>query len=205
MAKLYFRYGTVGSAKTLNLLAVTHNYQQQNKRVLLIKPKLDNRFGDEEVTSRAGLTKRADLLVTDQTIFEAKDFDGNDCIVVDEAQFLSKSIIDQLRAIASIHNIPVICHGLRTDFRGNLFEGSKRLFEVADSIEEVKTTCAYCNRKAIFNLKLVDGKPTLTGPSIELGAEEKYLPVCSGCYRSQLEHQYVAGIEQSSIPNGLTI
>lgn len=191
MAKLYFRYGTVGSAKTLNLLAVTHNYQQQNKNVILIKPKLDVRFGCEEVTSRAGLTKKADLLISDDTVFDSHEFDRVDCIVVDEAQFVSKSVIDQFRAIASIQNIPVICYGLRTDFRGNLFEGSKRLFEVADSIEEIKTTCAFCNRKAIFNLKLVDGKPTLTGPSIELGAEEKYLPACSSCYREQLEHQYV--------------
>jgi thymidine kinase len=197
MAKLYFRYGTVGSAKTLNLLAVTHNYQQQNKRVLLIKPKIDTRFGNDEVRSRAGLTKKADILVTEQTVFDSEDFHGTDCIVVDEAQFLGKSTIDQLRTIASIHKIPVICYGLRTDFRGNLFEGSKRLFEVADSIEEIKTTCAFCNRKAIFNLKLGDGKPTLTGPSIELGAEEKYLPACSTCYREQLENQYVAGLDLS--------
>lgn len=192
MAKLYFRYGTVGSAKTLNLLAVTHNYQQQNKHVCLLKPKLDVRFGSEEVTSRAGLTKKADILVCDETVFDGHAFAGVDCIVVDEAQFLSKSVIDQLRLVSSAHNIPVICYGLRTDFRGNLFEGSKRLFEVADSIEEVKTTCAFCNRKAIFNLKLVDGKPTLTGPTIELGAEEKYLPACSSCYRDQLEGQYVS-------------
>ena len=191
MAKLYFRYGTVGSAKTLNLLAVTHNYQQQNKAVILLKPKLDIRFGSEDVSSRAGLTKKADLLLTEDTVFDSHNFAGTDCIVVDEAQFLSKSVIDQLRAIASVQNIPVICYGLRTDFRGNLFEGSKRLFEVADSIEEIKTTCTFCNRKAIFNLKLVEGKPTLTGPSIELGAEEKYLPACASCYREQLEHQYV--------------
>jgi thymidine kinase len=192
MAKLYFRYGTVGSAKTLNLLAVTHNYQQQNKAVILLKPKLDIRFGSEDVSSRAGLTKKADLLLTEDTVFDSHNFAGTDCIVVDEAQFLSKSVIDQLRAIASVQNIPVICYGLRTDFRGNLFEGSKRLFEVADSIEEIKTTCTFCNRKAIFNLKLVEGKPTLTGPSIELGAEEKYLPACASCYREQLEHQYVS-------------
>jgi thymidine kinase len=113
MAKLYFRYGTVRSAKTLNLLAVTHRYQQQNKRVLLIKPKMDTRFGDADVKSRAGPNQRADILVTDQTIFDIKDFEGHDCIVVDESQFLSKSLIDQLRTIASGHNIPVICYGLR--------------------------------------------------------------------------------------------
>jgi thymidine kinase len=191
MAKLYFRYGTVGSAKTLNLLAVTHNYQQQSKRVCLLKPKLDIRFGENEVTSRAGLSKPADILITTDTIFDAGDFEGVDCVVVDEAQFLSTSVIDQLRGVASVQNIPVICYGLRTDFRGHLFEGSKRLFEVADSIEEIKTTCAFCNRKAIFNLKLVDGKPTVTGPTIELGTEERYLPTCPNCYRNALENQYV--------------
>jgi thymidine kinase len=192
MAKLYFRYGTVGSAKTLNLLAVTHNYQQQNKRVCLLKPKLDVRFGENEVTSRAGLSKLADILIAHDTVFDVADFAGIDCIVVDEAQFLATSVIDQLRSIASVQNIPVICYGLRTDFRGHLFEGSKRLFEVADSIEEIKTTCAFCNRKGIFNLKLVDGKPTVTGPTIELGTEERYLPTCPNCYRQALENQYVS-------------
>lgn len=191
MAKLYFRYGTVGSAKTLNLLAVTHNYQQQNKKVILLKPKLDDRFGAQEVTSRAGLSKNADILISNDTVLDESKFADADCIVVDEAQFLTKTMIDQFRSIATTHNIPVICYGLRTDFRGNLFEGSQRLFEIADSIEEIKTTCAYCNRKAIFNLKLIDGKATLSGPKIELGAEEKYLPACSNCYKTQLETQYV--------------
>jgi thymidine kinase len=201
MAKLYFRYGTVGSAKTLNLLAVTHNYQQQNKRVFLLKPRLDVRFGENEVTSRAGLSKTADILITDETLFDMNDFKGVDCIVVDEAQFLSKSVIDQFRAIASVQKIPVICYGLRTDFRGNLFEGSKRLFEIADSIEEIKTTCAFCNRKGIFNLKLVDGKPTVSGPTIELGTEERYLPACANCYRNALETQYVSDRTPCSTPD----
>jgi len=182
MAKLYFRYGTVGSAKTLNLLAVAHNYQQQNKQVCVLKPKLDVRFGAEDVRSRAGLTQKADRLISSDTVFAPREFHGIDCIVVDEAQFLSGPIIDQFRLIATTENIPIICYGLRTDFRGNLFEGSRRLLEVSDSIEEIKTTCAFCNRKAIFNLKLLNGKPTLEGPTIELGAEEKYLPACSKCY-----------------------
>lgn len=194
MAKLYFRYGTVGSAKTLNLLAVTHNYQQQKKKVLLLKPHLDVRFGLDEVTSRAGLTKKADMLLDDDTVLHPAAFMDISCVLVDEAQFLSKSLIDQLRYIATVMGIPVICYGLRTDFRGELFEGARRLFEVADSFEEVKTTCAFCNKKAIFNLKLVDGLPTLTGPTIELGTEEKYLPACSSCYRQQLEGQYFDGM-----------
>ena len=194
MAKLYFRYGEVGSAKTLNLLAVTHNYQQQKKSVFLMKPKLDDRFGSQDVSSRAGLSKRADMLPSDDTVLDPELLKGKDCILVDEAQFLSKSVIDQFRTIATVQNIPIICYGLRTDFRGTLFEGSKRLFEVSDSLEEIKTTCAFCNRKAIFNLKLIDGKASLTGPTIELGAEEKYLPACSKCYRLQIEQQYVATV-----------
>ena len=187
MAKLYFRYGTVGSAKTMNLLAVAHNYQQQKKRVVVLKPKMDIRFGANEVKSRAGLTMPADHLITADTVFGDDQFKGTDCIVVDEAQFLSRHVIDQFRTIATKDNIPVICYGLRTDFRARLFEGSLRLLEVADSIEEIKTTCAYCNRKAIFNLKLLNGQPTLEGPTIELGAEEKYLPACSKCYLTRIE------------------
>ncbi len=186
MSKLYFRHGTVGSAKTLNLLAVAYNYTQQGKKVILIKPRLDTRFGTEMVRSRAGLEREADLLVEPDTILDVEGMKGLDCVLVDEAQFLSSSLIDQLRQLTIRHNIPVICYGLRTDFRRNLFEGARRLMEVADSIEEVKTTCAFCNKKAIYNLKLLDGQPTLSGPTIDLGAEEKYLPSCHVCYAVRL-------------------
>ena len=105
-----------------------------------MKPKLDTRFGTQDVSSRAGLSKRADLLLTEDSVLDLETLKGKDCILVDEAQFLSKAVIDQFRLISTVHNIPVICYGLRTDFRGELFEGSKRLFEVADSLEEIKTT-----------------------------------------------------------------
>ena len=186
MAKLYFRYGTVGSAKTLNLLAVAHNYEQQHKRAFVIKPELDVSFGRELVHSRAGVEKKADLLVGAQTALDPKAFHGVDCILVDEAQFLSPELIDQLRVVSQEQGIPVICYGLRTDFRRQLFPGARRLMELADSIEEIKTTCNFCNRKAIFNLKLQGGIPTLGGPTIDLGAEEKYLPTCPGCYSKKL-------------------
>ena len=186
MAKLYFRYGTVGSAKTLNLLAVAHNYQQQGKRAFIIKPELDDRFGRELVHSRAGVEKRADLLVGPNTVLRPEAFEGVNCILVDEVQFLAPAIVDQLRAVTYEQGIPVICYGLRTDFRRTLFDGARRLMELADSIEEVKTTCNYCDRKAVFNLKLIDGQPTLDGPRIDLGAEEKYLPACACCYERQL-------------------
>lgn len=187
MAKLYFRHGTVGSAKTLNLLAVAHNYRQQNKRVLLIKPSLDTRFGTGTIRSRAGLDCEADLLVHAETRLDDDDFRGLSCALVDEAQFVSPAVIDQLRRITLDLEVPVICYGLRTDFRGDLFPGARRLFEMADTIEEVKTTCAFCNRKAIMNLKHSNGVATVEGPSVDLGAEEKYFPACWRCYTTQVE------------------
>jgi thymidine kinase len=188
MAKLYFRYGTVGSAKTLNLLAVAHNYEQQGKQAFLIKPSIDTRFGQENIRSRAGLEKKTHLLVDHSSLLDDGLFNGVDCILVDEAQFLSVSLIEQLRSVTIRLNIPVICYGLRTDFRSQLFDGSRRLLELADSIEEIKTTCAFCNKKAVFNLKIAEGSPSLDGPTIDLGTEEKYLPTCYRCY-----HRKVSG------------
>jgi thymidine kinase len=184
MAKLYFRYGAVGSAKTLNLLAVAHAYEQQEKRVVVIKTEVDTRFGHDLVKSRAGLQRVADLIVGPSTRLPVDRFAGVHCVLVDEAQFMSAAMIEQLRVLADESDVPVICYGLPTDFRAQLFEGSKRLMELADDIQEVKTTCAFCNRKAVFNLKLHGGRPTLSGPTIDLGTEEKYLPACSRCYTS---------------------
>lgn len=186
MAKLYFRYGTVASAKTLNLLAVAHNYRQQGRKILLLKPKLDTRFGQNIIRTRAGLETAADILIETNSSLPEESLAGIDCILVDEAQFIPASVIEQLHDIATFHNIPVICYGLRTDYRRRFFEGSARLLELADSIEEIKTTCSFCDRKAIFNLKLTHGKPTIEGPQIQLGAEETYLPTCKLCYQEKL-------------------
>src|SRR5579872_1841503 len=157
MAKLYFRHGTVGSAKTLNLLAVAHNYRQQGKKIILAKPDLDTRFGKERIKSRAGLEMQADILIVDENSLRGVDYCGVSCILVDEAQFLAGKVIEELRRIALDFDIPILCYGLRTDFKSHLFEGSARLMELADSIEEVKATCHYCNRKSIMNLKYVNG------------------------------------------------
>lgn len=186
MAKLYFRYGTVGSAKTLNLLAVAHNYRQQGKKVILLKPALDARFGQKAIRSRAGLESQADILLSEKTLLNFRTLEGASCLLVDEAQFLSPFVVDQLRRVASELEIPVICYGLRSDFKSHLFDGSRRLLELADSIEEIKTTCAFCNRKAIMNLKHVGGKVVTSGPSLDLGAEEKYLPACYSCYSREI-------------------
>ena len=188
MAKLYFRYGTVGSAKTLNLLAVAHNYRQQSKEVLLLKPSMDDRFGKEFIQSRAGLRMSADLLLSDDSVINEDLLRNISCVLVDEAQFLSAKIIDQFRDIATNHNVPVICYGLRSDFKTKLFEGSKRLLELADTVEEIKTTCNFCNKKSIFNLRVQNGVPTAEGASIQIGDPdyEKYLPVCAVCYNKKL-------------------
>jgi thymidine kinase len=185
MAKLYFRYGTVGSAKTLNLLAVAHNYRQQGKQILLMKPAIDTRFGRDIIATRAGLSMPADVVIEPSGFWATPPLHDYACILVDEVQFLRTEDIDILSAICRGHDIPVICYGLRTDFRKNAFPASQRLFEIADSLEEVKTTCHYCLRKAIFNLKLVDGVASVTGPNVDLGCEEKYLPTCAKCYQYQ--------------------
>jgi len=187
MAKLYFRHGTVGSAKTLNLLAVAHNYRQQGKQIFLLKPAMDTRFGKESIKSRAGLEMAADILIFPDTNLLEMSFEGISCLLVDEAQFLSSAAIEQLREITLKKEIPVICYGLRTDFRSRLFEGSLRLMELADSIEEVKATCHFCNRKSIMNIRHVNGVATLEGPTVLLGADEQYYPACYSCYRGQLD------------------
>lgn len=188
MPKLYFRHGAVSAAKTMNLLAVAHNYRLQGKPIILLKPALDVRYGFNNITSRSGLTEKVDFLIKPETNIlnlEPKD-EKIYCVLVDEAQFLDPAQIDQLRLATVTWDVPVICYGLRTDFRTKLFPGSQRLMEVADAIEEVKTTCQYCNKKAIMNLKHVNGKADTSGPVVQLGAEEKYFPTCFKCYRKSL-------------------
>ena len=182
MAKLYFRYGTMDSAKSMNLLAVAHNYRKQGKRVMLAKPRLDSRFGSCTISSRSGLEATADLLIDEDTVLDPRDFANLDCVLIDEAQFLPVAVIDDLRRITVDPGVPVICYGLRTDFRTQLFPGAQRLMELADRIEEVKVTCQYCSRKAICNLRFVNGTPTVRGPQIQLGADEQYAPVCWSHY-----------------------
>ncbi|MEE4302025.1 MAG: thymidine kinase [Pseudomonadales bacterium] len=183
MAKLYFRHGTMSSGKTLNLLAVAHNYENKGERIVVIRPRLDTRFGADAVQSRVGLAREADVLVDPDTQLDRSALAGAACILVDEAQFLSAQLVDQLREITWELDVPVIAYGLRTDFRTRAFEGSLRLLELADAIEEVKTVCHFCNSKAIFNLRISERGALVDGPQIELGADDRYRPVCGPCYR----------------------
>lgn len=172
----------MGSAKTLNLLAVAHNYRSQGKPVFIIKPAADARWGAHEVRSRAGFSMLADVVVSSTDPNEVlPDLSQYSAVLVDEAQFLLPAFVDRLRLI-TLTGIPVICYGLRTDFRGKLFPGSQRLLELADSIEEVKTTCQFCNRKAVFNMRLLGGAPVSEGEQVQLGGDESYVPSCFGCY-----------------------
>ena len=188
MAKLHYMYGTVSSGKTLQLLMIAHSYERQKKKVIIVKPEMDTRFGYGIIKTRVGLDRKADVLIDDDPhIFDIPDYTS--CILVDEAQFLSKEWIDTFRNISLLYDIPVICFGLKTDFKSNLFSGSKRLLEIADKIEEIKTICNCCTRKATMNIKMVNGNPTTEGPSIELGADEMYLPVCWDCYWAAIKKE----------------
>lgn len=180
MSKLYFRYGVVSSAKTLNLLATLHNYESQGKYAILLKPLLDTRTVNVE--SRAGLSHKPDLLVNiDTEIGKSIDglFGNASAILVDEVQFLTSSQIKDLRHISLFHDIPVICYGLRTKSDGELWESIITLMAIADSIEEIKTTCFYCNKKAIFS-KAIDNNNEL-GDIIN-PTWDGYIPVCANHY-----------------------
>lgn len=186
MAKLFFKYGTVFSAKSLNLIATAHNYETQGKKVLLLIPKIDTR-SEGFITTRAGFKLAAEVIDTHTNILDVynehlKKKERIDCVLVDESQMFSVEHINQLREIVSVFNTPVICYGLRVSYTLELFDASKRLFELADKLEEIKTICWYCKNKATHNLKLVDNQPEYAGNPIEIGGLEKYVPVCYDCY-----------------------
>ena len=173
MAKLYFRYGAMGSSKTANAIMVQYNYHERGQRALMLKPRLDNRDGNRLVGSRSGLT--APCAYVEE--LEGMDLSGYDCLIVDEAQFLKKEQVQQLVDIVDGAGIPVICYGLRADFQGNLFEGSTWLMAWADTIEEIKTVC-WCGRKATFNARVMDGRVVRSGEQILLGGNESYVALC---------------------------
>ncbi len=173
MAKLYFRYGAMGSSKTANAIMVQYNYHERGQNALMVKPRLDNRDGERIVGSRSGLS--APCIYMEE--LEDVDLSAYNCIIVDEAQFLKKAQVAQLVQIVDEMNIPVICYGLRADFRGELFEGSTWLMAWADTIEEIKTVC-WCGRKATCNARVVDGKVAREGEQIVLGGNESYVALC---------------------------
>jgi len=173
MAKLYFRYGAMGSSKTANAIMVQHNYHERNQRVLMVKPQLDNRDGERTLRSRSGLYTECMFMEEIDTL-PIKEYD---CVIVDEAQFLSKAQVETLVRLVDEENIPVIAYGLRADFQGNLFEGSQWLLAWADTIEEVKTIC-WCGKKATCNARVYDGQVVKHGEQIVLGGDNRYVSLC---------------------------
>ena len=190
MAKLYFKYGAMGSSKTANALITRFNYEERGMKVWLIKPSIDDRDGVNMIRSRIGLQASADVITPDKNLREEYEKHKDcDVIIADECQFFTSEQIDQLRQIVDILDIPVLCYGLRTDFLTKLFPGSLRLFEVADSITEIKTICS-CGKKAIVNARIDgEGKIVTEGGQILIGGNDSYVAMCHNCWKEEIKKQ----------------
>ena len=190
MAKLYFKYGAMGSSKTANALITKFNYEERGMRVWLIKPSIDTRDGAENISSRIGLSQRAHVITPDVNIFDTfKALGEHHVIIADECQFFTPVQIDQLRKIVDELNVPVLCFGLRTDFLTHLFEGSRRLFEVADSVSEIKTICS-CGQKAIVNARIDENGNVVTeGGQILIGGNDSYVAMCHSCWKKAIKNK----------------
>jgi thymidine kinase len=196
MAKLYFRYGAMNSGKSTALLQVAHNYEERSQQVLIAKPAIDTK-GDSTIVSRLGVDRRVDFLITPESnLRELAHEHANDsliipgirnlsCLLIDEAQFLTRDQVDQAFELAVLDGVPVLAYGIRTDFLTNGFPGSLRLMEMAHSLEELKTICR-CGRKAMFNARKFDGDFIFHGHQVAIdGVEVAYEPLCGVCYLNE--------------------
>jgi thymidine kinase len=184
LAQLFFKYGAMNSGKSIDILKVAHNYEEQGKPVVLMTSGVDNRSGQGVIASRIGLKRRVTPVMDDTDIYKyVKNIDHPVyCVLIDEAQFLKKHHVLQLIKIVDELNIPVMTFGLKNDFKNELFEGSKYLLIYADKIEEMKTICWFCPHKATMNLRIHDGKPVYEGEQVQIGGNESYYPVCRKHY-----------------------
>lgn len=191
MSKLYFRYGAMNCGKTTLLMQVAHNYEERNMKILVLKPKIDTK-GDNKIISRIGIKRKVDHMIEKDEnlgIYLSKVKNDIVCILVDEAQFLSKEHIDELFMFSKIRDIPVICYGLRSDFKTIGFPGSVRLFEIADELEELYTICR-CGKRAKFNGRKVNGEFTTSGAQVAIDGEDEvtYESLCGKCYLEKVLH-----------------
>ncbi len=189
--RLYFKYGTMGSSKSAQALMCQFNYEQKGMKVLLVKPSVDNRGDSGEtpkVRSRIGLVSECETISPSESFLDLyenfKNANGCDCIIVDEAQFCTEKQVDELKQLTSF--VPVLCYGLLTDFHCKLFEGSKRLVELADSLQEIKSVCR-CGRKSTVNARFVNGKCVDDGPVVLIGGDECYENLCYRCWQKELK------------------
>ncbi len=197
IGKLYFRYGTMGSAKTALLLTTAYNFEERGIDYLCFKPVIDTRDKKNVIRSRIGIERQCQWIYQDSNLYTTmKEMFASASIVpewilIDEAQFLTASQVDEISQIVDDFGCNVVCYGLRTDFQTNMFEGSRRLFEIADSIDEIKSTCS-CGRKTIVNAR-IDGNGDIVtvGEQVEIGGNDKYMAVCRKCWRNKrIEHSH---------------
>lgn len=184
MAQLFFKYGAMNSGKTIEILKVAHNYEEQHKPVVLMTSGVDTRDGVGMISSRIGLKREAMPIFEDTNLYDqiaSLDYKPY-CILIDESQFLQKHHVLDLANIVDKLDIPVMAFGLKNDFRNELFEGSKYLLLYADKIEELKTICWFCHKKATMNLHYIDGTPVYEGDQVQIGGNEAYYPVCRKHY-----------------------
>ncbi len=178
MAQLYFNYGAMNAGKSTTLLQASFNYRERGMTTMLWTAALDDRAGQGVIASRIGLESEAYMFSADTDLFEVVSADPPDCVLVDEAQFLSAEQVDQLAAVVDLLNVPVLAYGLRTDFQGRLFPGSERLLAIADKLGEMKAVCG-CGRKATMNLRLdSEGRAVREGAQTEIGGNDRYVAVC---------------------------
>lgn len=190
MAKLYFKYGAMGSSKSAQALITKFNYEELGMSVWLIKPSTDDRDGANIIRSRIGLEAVAQVITPEQSIVEAyKEAGTHDVIISDESQFFTPQQIDELRALVDDEDVPVLCFGLRTDFLTHFFPGAQRLMELADSLTEIKTVCA-CGRKATVNARIdANGNIITHGSQVMLGGNDSYVAMCHKCYKNKIAAQ----------------
>ncbi|CAO1610036.1 thymidine kinase [Brochothrix thermosphacta] len=187
MAQLFFRYGAMNSGKTIEILKVAHNYEEQHKKVLILTSSVDDRDGIGYVSSRIGMKREAIAVGANTDIYELVNALDEKiyCVLFDESQFVTKQHVEQMARVVDELKIPVMCFGLKNDSRNELFEGSKYLLVYADKIEEIKTICWFCEKKAIMNLRInADGTPNYGGEQIHIAGNESYYPVCRRCYKN---------------------
>lgn len=190
-SRLYFKYGTMGSSKSAQALMAKFNYEQKGMVVMLVKPSLDNRGdgdGQPMVRSRIGLSSPCEIIRPDDSFVELFDKfkaeNGCDCVIVDEAQFCTTKQVNELKLLTK--QVPVLCYGLLNNFRCQLFEGSKRLVELADSLQEIKSVCR-CGRKSTVNARFINGKCVDDGPVVFIGGDESYENMCYWCWQDELK------------------
>lgn len=193
MTKLYFFYGAMNSGKTTRILQCAYNYEEQGMKPIIMKPKIDTK-GNDYIVSRIGSKRKVDFLIENKmNIYDiiVEKYTNVDLLIVDEAQFLSERQVNQLMDVVIDLHIPVMCYGLRTDFKGNSFPGAKRLLEIAHELTEIKNICE-CGHKAMFNVRLVDGKVQTEGDSVAIDGEGKitYTAACARCFRLKTHRRF---------------